>query len=230
MNPSVTGNIPAEPDTVAILAALDAAGLTVTGQQIEADSIDIHLAHRYNPDYAATSLSWRPDGQGWYLLSVEPDDGIEGDAWPHYLGVEDPAQLIEAVAELLDHTTAPAVPDTTPDLTVRQRLADGLHRLADDIATTELPLPHVLSLHLGLLKSRADLHQWADHYGADVQVDSNGIPHIETLHRLTDDRYGPTLRIHAQSPQEPRESELERLRAERDQLRAELEAAKGSDR
>ncbi|MEU4570817.1 hypothetical protein [Micromonospora sp. NPDC023956] len=132
-------NTPAEPDTDAILAALDAAGLTVTGQQIEADSIDIHLDHRSHPDYAATALSWRPDGQGWYLLPVDPDDDAEG-VLPDYLGLNTPAYIAEAITEA-DFTvtvtaeSTPAKPDTTPDLTAYVPLTGPVALLRDAVIT-----------------------------------------------------------------------------------------------
>jgi hypothetical protein len=209
----------AEPDTNAILAALAAAGLTVTGHQIGADSIDIHIDGQLVSDHAATALSWRPDGHGWYLL---PIDSIEGDghASPEYLAAGTPEQIAGWLTELLDHT--PAEPEQPAELTVRERLAAELHRIADDIVRLKLPLDRT-QLRLGVLDSRADLERWAAYLGSEIEEDggtANNITKTEHTIRLTDDRWGPSLQIHAQIPPDGR-SEVERLRARVAELEAE---------
>jgi hypothetical protein len=92
------------PDTDQILAALAAAGLTITGTQIEADSIDIHLDKRYagfNTNYRAVSLSWRPEGLGWYLLPLDPEDETAPAEGPDYLA-GDGSDLTEVVREVME--------------------------------------------------------------------------------------------------------------------------------
>lgn len=102
----------------------------------------------------------------------------------------------------------------------RQRLAAELHRIADDIAHTDLPLgEHITaSLHLGVVKNRADLDRWASRLGSPVRVSDDDIPAIR--HRI---RLGgmEDLRISVQSRRESR-SELERLRARIAELEAKL--------
>lgn len=214
----------AEPDTTAILDALAAAGLTVTGHQIEADSIDIHLAHRYHMDYAATSLSWRPDGQGWYLLPVD-QDGDEEWTTPDYLRVTDPAEVVDAVmilVELVPSVPAPAERDH------RDRLADELHRIADAIRTRRVPAGSSTRLNLGVIDSRSDLEQLAAYLGTTVEVDDrNNIPHIRAVQRLAGEQYRADLTIVAQT--HPEQSEVERLRAENARLAAALEATQGGE-
>lgn len=109
---------------------------------------------------------------------------------------------------------------TTPDL--RLVLAAALHATADDI-TDGLPIGRLPRLHLGVV-DRAELQQWADHLDVDIVTDAgSGIPHVDALIPLSDDRYGPSLAIQVQAPPAP--SEVERLRAELAALRAQVGGA-----
>lgn len=116
--------------------------------------------------------------------------------------------------------------DATGDL--RQRFADQLHRIADDIVRLELPLKATLSatLNLGVVNSRADLKRLAEYLGTDITMcGTNGDIPVALYRILLDGReYGPWLDVRAQSPTEPRESELERLRARNAELEAQIAA------
>lgn len=95
------------PDTAQILAALAAAGLTVTGTQIETDSIDIHLDKRYagfNTNYRAVSLSWRPDGLGWYLMPLDPEDETVPAEGPDYVPDVMPSEVVRNALELFAYS------------------------------------------------------------------------------------------------------------------------------
>ncbi|MFC6017814.1 hypothetical protein ACFP2T_16555 [Plantactinospora solaniradicis] len=101
------------PDTDQILSGLKAAGLTVTGTQIEADSIDIHLDHTYagfSTNFRAVALGWRPErwagrviGGRWYLLPSDPEE--EGKPAPHADMLTgdgtDPVEVVREVVEML---------------------------------------------------------------------------------------------------------------------------------
>ncbi|MFY1588953.1 hypothetical protein ACN267_31185 [Micromonospora sp. WMMD734] len=108
-------------------------------------------------------------------------------------------------------------------LTVRDRLAAELHRIADDLVRLDLPVGRNNGLGVGVLDSRADLDRWAAYLGSAVQVDNNGIPHVDHPVRLGD-QY-EELAVTAQTNRDPR-GELERLRARV----AELEAQQGGTR
>jgi hypothetical protein len=120
------------------------------------------------------------------------------------------------------------VPDAevapSTEQTLQQALAAELHRIADDIVRLNLPLKDTMcgGLSLGALASRADLERWADYLGTAIEVNSaNDIPSVRHRVLLDGGPYGAWLDVHAQiNPEGP--SEVERLRAEVAELRAQV--------
>lgn len=137
------------PNADQVLAALTAAGLTVTGHQIEADSIDIHLDHTYAgfaTDYRAVALGWRPErwagqviGGMWYLLPSEPEE--EGKPAPHADMLTgdgtDSAEVVREVLEMFAFSDewiasrrprgAPVIPEEPAPAEIIRTVLDGPH-------------------------------------------------------------------------------------------------------
>lgn len=120
-------------------------------------------------------------------------------------------------AGLVETIASPSIVEQ-PEPGPRQDLAAALHRLADDIATSDLPLPGYRMSVRAALPSRADLERWAKHLDTEITMGSN-IPVAETKIPLGGWR---DLLIAFQSPAEPQTSELDRLREENARLRTEL--------
>ncbi|MFE7868809.1 hypothetical protein ACFUYE_00455 [Micromonospora humida] len=188
------------------------------------DTITARLAGgasvEYDADEAVTVADPQPTGRLLAAVRAVIDAGrlsydgsgtdvdrIEGEAY---------ARLVAAYEAVTGGTA-----DTA--LTVRDRLAAELHRIADDIVRLDLPVGRNNGLGVGVLDSRADLDRWAAYLGSAVQVDSNGIPHVAHDLRLGD-QY-EELAVTAQTNRDPR-SEVERLRAENAELLARLGGVK----
>ncbi|MFJ1539261.1 hypothetical protein ACIODS_12030 [Micromonospora chalcea] len=93
------------PDASQILAALDAVGVATIGQQIEADSIDIHIDRTYAgrfTNYRAVALGWRPL-EGWYLLPFDPEEDGKPAPTPDYLPRDGaaPEEIVREVVAML---------------------------------------------------------------------------------------------------------------------------------
>lgn len=170
------------------------------------------------------------DGEGMHLTGsyFEGDLIFEIDAW---LVDPDDAELgaearYEQAKAMADGLTAAGRYILPAEPTLQQRLADKLHRIADDIVRLDLPLGRLMSARLspGLLDSRVDLDRWATYLGTTVNVDpSNGIPHAEHKIRFDDTTYGPWLSVMAQTHPET-DAEKAALRAELEALRAQVAA------
>ncbi|WP_229401946.1 hypothetical protein [Micromonospora okii] len=126
--------------------------------------------------------------------------------------------LDQAVAAVRAAGLAPAA--APAELTVRERLAAELHRIAADLLREDLPLPDGYmraDLHLGILDSRADLDGWADYLGSPVKVNpANSIPSTKRAIKLGT---RATLHVGLQADPDPR-SEVEQLRARVAELEA----------
>jgi hypothetical protein len=73
-----------------------------------------------------------------------------------------------------------------------------------------------MKLSVGVVADRTELEQWAAYMGVDIEISDSGIPYVDTQ------RNG--LMVAAQSPQEPHQSEVARLRAELAATKARLDA------
>lgn len=96
--------------------------------------------------------------------------------------------------------TGPGVGPDATELTVRERLAAKLHRIADDLVRLDLPVHDraFARLNIGVLATRAELERWTEYLGSAVEIDRSGIQF--TAHRipLDDLQYGAELTVQAQ--------------------------------
>lgn len=127
----------------------------------------------------------------------------------------------EALAEITP-APGPRVQPAEP-ASIDQQVAQVLHRLADNIVAHNLPLPPHFFRIGGCLDSRDDVQRWADYLGTTVtqRGTAGDIPYAEG--RITP---GGSLAVEVamHGPKDTR-PELERLREENEQLRAQLAEA-----